>query len=105
MQLEGFVHVVYFWLKNPENDSDRTTFLQSANKYTGSIDVIQSKFMGKPAATDRDVIDSSYTFSLIVTFKNQQDQDVYQEHPAHLKFIEESAQLWEKVVVFDSIPV
>jgi hypothetical protein len=102
--VDGFVHVVYFWLKHPENDEHKSRFLKSVTNYLNKIDVIKSKFVGKPAATNRDVIDSSYTFSLVTTFQNRNDQDIYQEHPAHLKFIEDSSELWEKVVVYDSLP-
>ncbi len=102
---EGFVHVVYFWLKRPENDGDRTSFLKSLKTYLGKVEVIQSSFVGSPAASDRDVVDDSFTFNIVLTFKTIEDQEIYQEHPAHLKFIEESSALWNKVVVYDALPV
>jgi len=102
---DGFMHVVYFWLKNPSNPDDKSSFLASLTGYLKKIDVIQSEFVGSPATTNRDVIDGSYTYGLILSFKNQKDQDTYQKHPAHLKFVEESSNLWEKVVVYDSLRV
>ncbi len=36
-------------------------------------------------------------------FKNKEDQDIYQTHPIHLKFIEDCQHLWQKVVVYDAM--
>lgn len=99
----NFFHVVYFWLKEPDNDSTKKQFLKSLNGFLDQLDVIQSRHVGTPAPTDRPVIDSSYTFSLILSFKNKADQDYYQDHAAHKQFIAESEELWQKVQVYDSI--
>ena len=42
-------------------------------------------------------------FCLIVTFKSKEDQDIYQDDPTHLKFIENASYLWDKVKVYDSM--
>ncbi|MDH5475859.1 MAG: Dabb family protein, partial [Cyclobacteriaceae bacterium] len=68
-----------------------------------TIETIKTKHLGVPAKTDRDVIDSSYSYSLLLMFDNKADQDIYQTHPTHLKFIEENQQYWKKVVVYDSV--
>ncbi len=60
------------------------------------------KHIGKPAKTNREVIDNTYTYSLVLSFKNKEMQDKYQTEPGHLKFIQESEALWEKVLVYDS---
>jgi hypothetical protein len=101
----SFFHVVYFWLKEPDNDSSRNKFLKSLNSFLDEVDVIQSRHVGTPAPTDRPVIDSSYTFSLIVSFNNKAEQDIYQDHASHKRFIAESAPLWERVQVYDSISI
>ena len=51
------------------------------------------------------VIDSSYTYCLSLGFSSKENQDKYQEEPAHKVFIQESSQLWHKVVVYDSISI
>lgn len=104
-QKDGFVHVVYFWLKEPGNDDHRSRFLRSLKSFLAEVDEINYYFVGEPAGTDRGVIDSSYTFSLVTTFDNRKNQDIYQEHASHKRFIAESESLWEKVVVYDSLPV
>jgi len=97
-----FAHVVFFWLKNPDNQEDRDKFETSLKKFINSSNYIKSKHVGTPADTDRDVIDNTYTYCLIATFKDKADQDKYQEEQVHKVFIEESQDLWEKVVVYDS---
>jgi hypothetical protein len=36
-------------------------------------------------------------------FDNLEEEEVYQAHPIHLKFIEDYAYLWSKVNVYDSV--
>jgi hypothetical protein len=48
------------------------------------------------------VIDRSYDYCLLTTFEEEAGHDVYQTHPIHLKFIEDCASLWEKVLIYDS---
>ena len=98
----GFAHIVFFWLKNPDNQSDRKSFEESLTRFINNSKYIQTKHIGIPADTDRDVIDNSYTYNLMLTFKDKATQDAYQAEDVHLKFIEESSNLWEKVLVYDS---
>lgn len=98
----GFAHTVYFWLHRPDNKADRTAFETSLTKFILNSPDITTRHIGIPAATAREVIDTSYTYSLLLTFKDKAAQDRYQEDPAHKLFIEESSTLWSKVVVYDS---
>lgn len=100
---EPFVHAVYFWLKEPENQEARKKFEASIKSFIQQSAYVRSSHIGTPAPTRRPVIDSSYSYSLVVTFDSKEDQDKYQDEPVHLKFIEECKDLWEKVVVYDSV--
>ncbi|MDO1499197.1 Dabb family protein [Winogradskyella maritima] len=40
--------------------------------------------------------------SLIVTFESDEAQQAYQDEAPHKLFIEESSDLWSKVIVYDS---
>lgn len=100
-----FMHVVFFWLKDPEDESVKDKFESELKTLTENINTIVTTHIGTPADTSRGVIDSSYTYSLILTFRNKEDQDIYQEHPVHHKFIENAGNLWEKVVVYDSVSI
>jgi Stress responsive A/B Barrel Domain. len=101
-QLDYFVHHVYFWLKKPVTHETRLKFENGLKKLV-TIQTIVGKNLGTPATTDRGVIDSTYSYSLLLTFKSKEDQDIYQTHPIHLKFIDECEELWERVIVYDSI--
>ena len=67
------------------------------------VKTIKMFHIGKPASTNRDVIDTSYSISWMLVFENKEDQDSYQVDPIHLKFVEECKDLWQKVVVYDSV--
>lgn len=99
-----FIHHVYFWLKNPDSAEDRAKLLEGLEKLA-EVKSIRSVHIGKPAGTDRDVIDSSYAFSWMTTFKNAADQDSYQVDPIHLDFVKNYSHLWSKVIVYDSVDV
>lgn len=100
-----FKHTVFFWLKEPENQSNREAFESSLKKFINTSIYIQTRHIGVPADTNREVIDSSYTYCLALGFSSKENQDKYQEEPAHKLFIEESSNLWRKVVVYDSISI
>ena len=97
-----FIHHVFFWLKEPVTQEARSKF-EKALKELVTVETIVDQHLGVPAPTNRDVIDTSYSYSLLVTFKNKEDQDIYQTHPTHLKFIADCQDLWERVVVYDSV--
>ena len=97
------IHHVFFWLKNPENQQDRTQFEKAIDKLT-TIDVIRKSHLGVPAQTEeREVVDHSYTYSLMLIFDSKENQDIYQVHPKHQEFVDNNQHLWEKVVVYDSV--
>ena len=92
---------MFFWLKKPVTNAVSSKF-EAALKELVTIETIVDYHLGKPAATNREVIDASYTYSLLTTFESKQEQDIYQTHPKHLKFIEDCNALWERVLVYDS---
>lgn len=97
-----FAHVVYFWFKSPDSQADRATFEASLKKFLDNSQYAKTKFIGKPPKAIRDVVDDSFTYSLILSFESAEDQAAYQTEPPHLVFIEECKDLWEKVIVYDS---
>jgi len=105
MKKVNFRHVVYFWLNRPEDAAQRKQFLNNLTEFISAMDNIQDSFIGVPANTNRDVVDNSYQYSLNLGFENKAEQDIYQDHPLHKKFIEKSAHLWNRVLVYDSIEV
>jgi hypothetical protein len=101
---EMFVHHVYFWLKNPDSKDDKDKLVEGLKKLA-KVKTIKMFHIGKPAATNRDVIDRTYSASWLAIFDDQVAQDSYQADPIHLKFVEECSSLWIKVIVYDSVDV
>ncbi|MEJ7736159.1 MAG: Dabb family protein [Chitinophagaceae bacterium] len=99
-----FIHHVYFWLTNPDNKQDRDKLVEGLKKLK-SVKSIKTAHIGKPADTNRDVIDATYAISWLLTFDNRANQDSYQVDPIHLKFVEECKHLWSRVVVYDTVDV
>lgn len=98
----SFVHVVYFWLKDPANMEDRKALETSLYKFMRNSKYAKTKFIGIPPKASRDVVDDSFAYNLVLTFASAEEQELYQKEEAHLLFIEESEDLWEKVVVYDA---
>lgn len=98
----AFAHTVYFWLENPDSQEDRNAFETSLQKFLDNSGYAKTKFIGKPPKASRDVVDGSFTYSLIVTFESAEAQQNYQDEAPHKLFIEESSKLWTKVIVYDS---
>lgn len=97
-----FIHHVYFWLNNPESAAD----LEQLKKGLQTLTVIETIGMyqiGVPASTNRDVIDRSYSVSWMLMFDNLEDEEIYQHHPLHKKFVADCSHLWSKVIVYDSV--
>ena len=101
----NFAHTVYFWLKKPESTTDRLQFETSLKKFLKNSAFAQTNFIGTPPKAERTVVDGTFTYSLIVTFSSAEDQQNYQNEIAHTVFLEEASDLWNKVVVYNSIPV
>lgn len=97
-----FVHHVLFYLKNPGNAGDKEKLLEGLNKLA-KCPTIKMVHIGTPAETNREVIERSYAFSWLCFFDSPADEEAYQKHPIHDDFRNNYAQLWEKVVIYDSI--
>lgn len=97
-----FVHHVFFWLKNPTSESDKTALITGLKTMQG-IDLLTSTHIGVPAATNRPVIDTSYSISWLTVLESAEDEATYQIHPVHVAFVENCKHLWERVVIYDSI--
>ncbi|MEZ0538512.1 Dabb family protein [Fibrella arboris] len=99
---ETFVHHVLFYLKNPGNAADKAKLLEGLNMLA-KVPTIKMVHIGEPAATNRAVIERSYTYSWLCLFDSAADEEVYQKHPIHDDFRNNYAHLWEKVVIYDAI--
>lgn len=100
------LHSVYFWLENPNSTTDQAAFEAAIQKLIITNPQGLRSYLGKPARTElREVVDNSYTYAYIMTFKSREAEAAYQTDPTHLRFIDEAQHLWKKVVVYDAVPI
>ncbi len=101
----NYVHTVFFWMKDPANEVANKKFEASLRKFLDHSKYAKTQFIGRPPKATRNVVDDSFTYSLVLSFESAEAQENYQKEVAHLIFIEESKDLWEKVVVYDAIGI
>lgn len=96
------VHAVYFWLKPDLTSEGRAAFragLESLRK----VNTISTVYIGTPAALpERPVVDRSYSFALVIVFKDGAAHDAYQIDPIHKAFVQNCQQYWTRVQIYDS---
>ena len=97
----AFLHHVYFWLKTPGDAAARDALIGGLRKLATVSDIGWSH-IGLPAPSERDVVDDSYSVSWLAMFADRAAEERYQVDPIHLRFVEDCAHLWDKVVVYDS---
>lgn len=95
-----FVHAVFFWLKPGITPAEEKQFFDGVSSLLTIPDVVTGH-VGKPASTDRPVIDRSYSYGLLTAFKDLAGHDAYQVAPVHLKFIDSCKHLWTRVQIYD----
>lgn len=98
----NFVHVVNFWLKKGLGPVQIRQFEEGVRSL-GTIQGLVFFHIGKPAPTDRPVIDRSYDYNLVCVFEDQQAHDAYQADPVHDRFRKDCSHLWERVLIYDSL--
>ncbi len=94
-------HHVLFWLKADTSEDQKKAFRQGLHSLE-KVETIQSIHIGTPAPISRPVVDTTYSFSLVLVFNNLEGHDVYQVHPLHKAFLDEFRGLFEKVVIYDA---
>lgn len=99
----GFIHTVFFWLNEGVEEKEKSDFVKNGLSKLLKVSSIYKGYVGPPALKTRDVVDNSYDFALVCHFKNAQDEEMYQNDPDHLKFIDDYKHLWKKVVVYDNL--
>jgi hypothetical protein len=94
-------HHVLFWLKADTTEEQKAAFrkgLESLEK----IETVTQFHVGTPAPIERAVVDTTYSYSLVLFFEDLAGHDVYQVHELHQAFLNEFRILFEKVVIYDA---
>lgn len=94
-------HHVLFWLKADITEEQKTAFRNSLATLE-NIEVVKTFHLGTPAPIERAVVDTTYTFSLLLIFEDMAGHDVYQVHPLHKAFLDEFRVFFDKVVIYDA---
>jgi stress responsive alpha/beta barrel protein len=95
-------HMVYFKLKDTSGAS-RAKLAAACKLFLSGHE--GTVFFGTGTLAGdltRPINDRDFDVSLHLVFTSKAAHDKYQEHPRHLRFIEENKDNWEKVRVFDS---
>jgi len=99
----GLIHTVYFWLNDEVDEAGAANFEQGVRSLEG-IPSVKRMFVGPAASTpSRGVTDNSFDYALIVWFDDVAGHDVYQDHPIHLKFVDEQEAKFKRVQVYDNV--
>jgi len=94
-----FIHMVFFWLKD---DVDRDVFRKDTENFLKKVPEVVRYHLGEPAGTPREVVNNSYSVSLVVTFNSKEDQNAYQQNTDHKAYVEANKDKWTEVRIFDS---
>ncbi len=97
-----FVHTVYFWLK-PDLTAEQLKTCVAGMKSLIGIKTVRFGHLGKPAATDRPIIERGYSYALVVAFDDVAGHDYYQEVDIHDRFRQQCGSFWHKVIIYDSV--
>ena len=96
-----FNHNVYFWLK-PDLDGEALDAFEQGLQALCDRTTATSGCYGKSIPSDRDVVDSTFSYGLILFFEDAAGQDAYQIGDVHQQFLAEHASKWERVLVYDT---
>jgi hypothetical protein len=82
-----FSHVVLFWT-DPAKRGAADALVAGARQYLTQAPGILHFHVGKMVGSHRPVVDQTYQVGLAIVFDSKQSQDAYQDHPAHIEFVE-----------------
>lgn len=97
------IHLVHFWLKEEYQTPEVREKFEAALTALCEVPLAMQSSWGVPAVVaERPVVDLSWDYNLVTEFESTEKHDEYQVVPAHVKFLEDNKQYWEKVLVMDS---
>lgn len=99
--LSPVLHIAFFWLKNKESKEDIERFLDGLQAFA-AIESVRGIHVGVPDLDkQRDVVDSSYSASIVLIFDDFAGYSAHIAHPVHHKFAADCGSLIDRVVVYD----
>ena len=97
----GIKHVVLCWLKDASKPANLEAVME-ASRQLETIALINDIAVGRPVASERDIVDDSFDVGLVVDFRNQQDLEQYLIHGEHVRRVKEVlAPQCQRIQVYD----
>ena len=96
------MHTVVFWLKPDIPGTIPAEMAEFYNERITGVVGVESVFVGRPAGSEREVVDSSYQLLSSVLFKDAAAQAAWQVDPVHDAFRDRFGPHFERVVVYDN---
>jgi len=93
-------HTVFFWLNADIDGKDHADFRKGVDRLAGEPH-IRDRRIGMPAATCRDVVDSTYAYALVLRFDDLAGHNAYQVSDEHRVFLDRFLPMISRVQVYD----
>jgi hypothetical protein len=95
-------HCVFFWLRATLTDEEQAEFERGLRTLPGISSVVDGS-VGEPAATIRPSVERSYSYALVLKFKDMAGHDAYQADAIHNRFHSRFERYWTNAVVYDFV--
>lgn len=95
-------HCVFFSLKDNSAEKCQALIDDCYRLLTRPEGLISLYAGGRDEELKRPVNDDQFDVALVVVFESRAAHDVYQDHPAHVEFIDTNKENWTTVRVFDA---
>jgi hypothetical protein len=93
-------HVAFFWLNDGLDEEQHSRFRKGLDLLTKESHV-RERSIGQPSATNRDVVDSTYSYAIVLKFEDLVAHNAYQVSDAHQVFADTCFDMIKRVQVYD----
>ncbi|MEM1268590.1 MAG: Dabb family protein [Bacteroidota bacterium] len=97
-----FVHCVYFWMR-PDLSTEERALFERGLQMLKAIDTVRAGFVGTSPPAERGIVDDSYDYALVLAFDDSAGHEVYQVHPDHEQFRQDTVGFWQDIKIYDTI--
>jgi hypothetical protein len=95
-----FLHCVYYWMRSDLSEAEKQTFLEKAQALI-RLKSVKHGWFGKPAETDRPIIDRTYDYALVLVLEDAAGHDAFQADPEHHAIRNVVSGMWKKILIYD----
>jgi hypothetical protein len=100
-QTTGVTHVVLCWLNNPNDEAARQKIIDASHEFASIPGVVRIA-CGRPLASTRLSVDSTFDVGIVMTFESESALRAYEQHPIHQRAVAEVLRpLAKRIVIYD----